>query len=205
MEPPMAPLIPRADITGLVLAGGLGRRMGGIDKGLAPLAGRPLVAHVLERLEPQVGPLLINANRSPEAYAGFGLPVVADHTPDYAGPLAGLEAGLAACATPWLAWVPCDAPGFPADLVARLAAWVVAHDRPIAFAGAGDQRHPVFGLIRRDCLNSLSAYLQSGGRRMQGWLLDQGAVICPFAPAPDGSDPFANLNTPDDLQAYPLA
>jgi molybdenum cofactor guanylyltransferase len=200
----MVPPIPRSEITGLVLAGGLGRRMGGIDKGLAPFHGRPLVAHALERLAPQVGPLLINANRSPDAYADFGLPVVADRIPDYAGPLAGLEAGLAACTTPWLAWVPCDSPGFPPDLVARLAAWVCAHQAPLAFAGAGDQRHPVFGLMRRDCLDALSAYIHGGGRRMQGWLLDRGGLICPFDPPPDGIDPFANLNTPDELRAHPL-
>jgi molybdenum cofactor guanylyltransferase len=129
-------------ICGLVLAGGQGRRMGGIDKGLAPFHGRPLVAHVVERLRPQVERLLISANRNIEAYTAFG-EVVTDRVADFAGPLAGLDAGLHACAAPLLVTVPCDAPFLPADLVARLAAARAAADADVAIARTGTQVHPV--------------------------------------------------------------
>ncbi|HMX17345.1 MAG TPA: molybdenum cofactor guanylyltransferase, partial [Rhodocyclaceae bacterium] len=111
-----------AGVTGLVLAGGLGRRMGGADKGLLDYAGRALVAAAIERLRPQVGTLMVNANRNGEAYAAFGFPVLADAVAGFAGPLAGLQAGLAACTTPLLVTVPCDSPDAPRDLVARLGA-----------------------------------------------------------------------------------
>ena len=113
--------IARTDITGVVFAGGQGRRMGGVDKGLVELDGRALVAHVIERLAPQVGELVINANQNRDRYAAFGYPVVADVIPDFAGPLAGLHAAMAAATTPYVVTSPCDSPFLPADLVARLA------------------------------------------------------------------------------------
>jgi molybdopterin-guanine dinucleotide biosynthesis protein A len=186
-------------ITGLVLAGGLGRRMGGVDKGLSLLDGEPLVEHILRRLAPQVGRLIINANQNHDIYAGFGYPVVGDRITGYAGPLAGLEAGLAACTTPYLLTVPCDSPLLPADLVSRLAACLTAHKASIAVARTGEQLHPVFSLIRSDELPELQAFINAGGRRMEAWLRRLCWAPCPFDDCPEA---FANINTPDELRAH---
>jgi len=194
----MSPPTPE-QITGLVLAGGLGRRMGGVDKGLSRLDDEPLVAHIIRRLAPQVGPLIINANQNQSIYAGFGHPVVGDRIEGYAGPLAGLEAGLAACTTPYLVTAPCDSPFLPADLVSRLAESLTAHKASIAVARTGDQLHPVFSLIRTDELPDLQAFVNAGGRRMEAWLKRLRWVPCPFDDCPDA---FANINTPDELRAH---
>jgi molybdopterin-guanine dinucleotide biosynthesis protein A len=186
-------------ITGLVLAGGLGRRMGGVDKGLSLLDGEPLVEHILRRLAPQVGRLIINANQNHDIYAGFGYPVVGDRIEGHAGPLAGLEAGLAACTTPYLLTVPCDSPLLPADLVSRLAACLTAHKASIAVARTGEQLHPVFSLIRSDELPELQAFINAGGRRMEAWLRRLCWAPCPFDDCPEA---FANINTPDELRAH---
>ena len=186
-------------ITGLVLAGGLGRRMGGVDKGLSLLDGEPLVEHIIRRLAPQVGQLIINANQNHDIYAGFGYPVVGDRIEGHAGPLAGLEAGLAACTTPYLLTVPCDSPFLPADLVSRLAACLTAHKASIAVARTGEQLHPVFSLIRSDELPELQAFINAGGRRMEAWLRRLCWVPCPFDDCPEA---FANINTPDELRAH---
>src|SRR6185437_902575 len=139
--------ISRAAITGVVLAGGQGRRMGNVDKGFVELDGRPLVAHVIERLAPQVATLVINANQNAERYAAFGHPVVADAIGGFAGPLAGLHAGLAVARTSHVVTVPCDSPFLPDDLAARLAAAMAAVDAELAVARTGDQPHPVFALV----------------------------------------------------------
>ncbi len=194
----MSPPTPE-QITGLVLAGGLGRRMGGVDKGLSRLDDEPLVAHIIRRLAPQVGPLIINANQNQSIYAGFGHPVVGDRIEGYAGPLAGLEAGLAACTTPYLVTAPCDSPFLPADLVSRLAETLAAHKASIAVARTGDQLHPVFSLIRTDELPELQAFINAGGRRMEAWLKRLCWVPCPFDDCPEA---FANINTPDELRAH---
>lgn len=194
MQPPS-----KDDITGLILAGGLGRRMGGIDKGLALLDGRPMVAHVQGRLAPQVGALLINANRNADSYARFGPAVVPDCRPDFAGPLAGLEAGLNACATPYLVCAPCDSPFLPTDLVARLGAALAGGQASLAVARTGEQLHPVFALMRRDVLTDLQAFLHAGGRRMESWLQRLRWVACPFD---DQAAAFTNINTADELRAY---
>ena len=186
-------------ITGLVLAGGLGRRMGGVDKGLSLLGGEPLVEHIIRRLAPQVGQLIINANQNHDIYAGFGYPVVGDRIEGHAGPLAGLEAGLAACTTPYLLTVPCDSPLLPADLVSRLAACLTAHKASIAVARTGEQLHPVFSLIRSDELPELQAFNNAGGRRMEAWLRRLCWAPCPFDDCPEA---FANINTPDELRAH---
>lgn len=186
-------------ITGLVLAGGLGRRMGGVDKGLSLLGGEPLVEHIIRRLAPQVGQLIINANQNHDIYAGFGYPVVGDRIEGHAGPLAGLEAGLAACTTPYLLTVPCDSPLLPADLVSRLAACLTAHKASIAVARTGEQLHPVFSLIRSDELPELQAFINAGGRRMEAWLRRLCWAPCPFDDCPEA---FANINTPDELRAH---
>ncbi len=186
-------------ITGLVLAGGLGRRMGGVDKGLSLLDGETMVEHILRRLTPQVGRLIINANQNHDTYAGFGHPVVGDRIEGHAGPLAGLEAGLAACTTPYLLAVPCDSPFLPADLVSRLAATLAAHKASVAVARTGEQLHPVVSLLRSDELPDLQAFIHAGGRRMEAWLKRLCWVPCPFDDCPEA---FANINTPDELRAH---
>ncbi|GLT22582.1 MULTISPECIES: molybdenum cofactor guanylyltransferase MobA [Zoogloea] len=194
----MIPASPE-NITGLILAGGRGSRMGGVDKGLALLDGRPMVSHVLDRLAPQVGPILISANRSTEHYAMFGRPVIPDRLEGFAGPLAGLEAGLAACTTPYLATAPCDSPFLPPDLVPRLAEALCAERASVAVARTGDQLQPVFALMRSFALPDLQAFTRAGGRKMELWLRRLKWVACPFDDAPDA---FANINTPDELRAH---
>lgn len=182
-------------VTGLVLAGGLARRMDGRDKGLIDFQGKPLVAHVLERLMPQVGPILLNANRHRDRYAAYGHPVIADVIDGFAGPLAGLHAGLLASATPLLATVPCDAPLLPTDLVARLAAALEHSHAPVAAACAAGRLQPAFMLCRRGVLADLERYIADGGRKIHAWLAGIGAVEVPF----DAAEAFANINTPEEL------
>ena len=188
------------DITGLILAGGQGSRMGGSDKGLVLFDDKPMIVHAIERLAPQVGPLIINANRNADIYAGFGFPIVADATNPqneaFAGPLAGLLAGLRAATTDWVLTVPCDSPSFPLDLAQRLLA-------AQADNGCGDlfvaqtpvQSHPVFMLVHRELTAVLEAFLNSGERKMGFWQKQNGATFVDF---PDEAA-FANLNTPEEL------
>jgi molybdenum cofactor guanylyltransferase len=184
------------EVTGLVLAGGQGSRMGGVDKGLAPFRGRPLVEHVIARLAPQVDEILVNANRNPEAYAGFGHRVIADEIPGFAGPLAGFERGLAHAAGALVATVPCDSPFLPADLVRRLREALEANGARIAVAKTGEQPHPVFCLMRREVHDSLRAFLASGQRKIDKWYAALGAVEVAFDDEPEA---FANINTRDEL------
>lgn len=182
-------------ITGLILAGGLARRMDGQDKGLLPLSGRPLIAHVLERFAPQVDHVLINANRHRDIYATFGYPVIADVITGHVGPLAGLHAGLQACGTPLLAAVPCDAPLLPEDLVARLVDALEHGKAPVAAASTGNRLQPAFLLCRRQVVDDLAHHLAGGGRSLHAWLATLGAVHACF----DDGQAFANINTPEDL------
>lgn len=186
------------EMTGLILAGGLGRRMGGVDKGLQLLAGKPLVHHVVERLAPQVGKLLINANRSRIDYAALGYPVVPDTIPDFAGPLAGLQAGLAAADTPWVLTAPCDSPHLPLDLADRLLAGAVAQGSQLAVARSEGRLHPVFCLCRTDLCSGLEAFLHGGGRRVMQWCEENGVAIVDFDDQPTA---FRNFNTLEDLRA----
>ena len=183
-------------VTGLVLAGGEGRRMGGVDKGLQPFRGRPMVAHVVERLAPQVDELLINANRNPEAYARFGHRVIADEIPGFAGPLAGFERGLAHAAGDLVATVPCDSPFLPADLVARLRERLEAAGAELAVARTGAQPHPVFCLMRRTVLPSLQAFLAAGERKIDRWYSRLAVEEVAFD---DEADAFLNINTREEL------
>jgi molybdopterin-guanine dinucleotide biosynthesis protein A len=183
-------------VTGLVLAGGQGSRMGGVDKGLAPFRGRPLVAHVIERLAPQVDEILVNANRNPEDYARFGHRVVADEIAGFAGPLAGFERGLAHAKGELVATVPCDSPFLPTDLVARLRAALVAAGADLAVAKTGTQPHPVFCLMRREVHASLAQFLASGQRKIDKWYAALAVVEVAFDDEPDA---FANINTRDEL------
>ncbi|MBV8634412.1 MAG: molybdenum cofactor guanylyltransferase MobA [Burkholderiaceae bacterium] len=192
--------IARADITGLILAGGRGSRMNDSDKGLQLLDGKPLVQHALDRLRPQVGSVCISANRNREQYGAFGLPVFGDDFPGYAGPLAGIHAGLSRCATPWLACVPCDSPALPADLVARLAAAIAAGGADLAFAATGSgqthRRHPVCCLLRTTLLPNLAAYLESGGRKVGAWHTMLKSVEVHFT----DEEAFRNINSLPDLR-----
>jgi len=187
--------MPHDDVTGLILAGGLARRMDGRAKGLLPLGGRPLIAHVLERLAPQVGSMVINANRDSESYTAFGCPVVADVITGFAGPLAGLHAGLGACATPLLACVPCDTPQLPLDLVATLHAALSAGTATVAAASVGGRLQPAFMLCRREVRTDLECYLATGGRSIHAWLATLAALTVPF----DDASAFVNINTPEEL------
>lgn len=194
----------RRDITGLVLAGGLGRRMSadgaGLDKGLVALHGRPMVAHVIERLAPQVGTILVNANRNAERYAAFGHPVVSDAIEGYAGPLAGLHAGLGAARTRWLVSCPCDLPFLPADLVACLWTALQAADggpAQLAVARTADgQAHPVFALVDCGLRADLEAFLASGRRKIDAWYAPLKVVEVDF---PDEAA-FRNINTQEELR-----
>jgi molybdopterin-guanine dinucleotide biosynthesis protein A len=205
MAQPAAAAPTAAAITGLVLAGGRGQRMGGIDKGLQPWHGRALVDHVLARLTPQVVRVMISANRHLDAYAGRGWPVLADAQDDFPGPLGGMLAGLKAVATPWLAVVPCDAPRLPEDLVARLAAGAMppAHGAVVqrAVAGRGLCLEPVCCLLPATAAADLAAYLAGGGRKVESWLLRHARPVR-FDRATDG-EAFANFNTLADLDDLP--
>jgi molybdopterin-guanine dinucleotide biosynthesis protein A len=195
-------MIARTAITGVVFAGGQGRRMGGVDKGLVALDGRPLVAHVVERLAPQVGALVINANQNRDRYAAFGYPVVADVVPDFAGPLAGLHAGIAAATTPYIVTSPCDSPFLPLDLVARLAAAFDAQPIDVAVARTFDQPHPVFSFVRADVRAHLEAFLHGGGRKIDAWYATLRVAEVRFD---DEADAFRNINTAAELAANAVA
>ena len=184
-------------ITGVILAGGQGRRMGSVDKGLVTLDGRPMVAHVLERLRPQVDEILINANQHHAEYAAFGHPVVADALGGFAGPLAGLQVALVRASFPLLSTVPCDSPFLPADLVERLAAALHAAQADLAVARTFDQPHPVFALVRRDVLPHLEGFLDSGGRKIDAWYATLKTVEVAFD---DEADAFRNINTVAELK-----
>lgn len=196
------PPIDRHQITGLVLAGGRGSRMGGVDKGLQLLGGQPLVQHAITRLAPQVGPLLLNANRHLERYAAFGLPVVPDALPDHPGPLAGMLAALEHCRTPYLMSVPCDTPHFPPDLVARLAALLQAQGAALAIPQTTDadgqlRPQPVFCLMHHALRDSLARFVGEGQARINLWARQQGCVYLPC----DDAQAFFNANTLQDLES----
>lgn len=184
------------DVTGIILAGGQGSRMGGVDKGLQPFRGKPMVAHVVERLAPQVDELLLNANRNLEAYAQFGHRVIADEIEGFAGPLAGFERGLAHARGALVATVPCDSPFLPLDLVARLRAALEAQGAQLAVARTGDQAHPVFCLMRRDVHASLSEFLASGQRKIDKWYASLRVAEVAFDDEPRA---FLNINTREEL------
>jgi molybdopterin-guanine dinucleotide biosynthesis protein A len=186
-------------ITGLILAGGMGRRMGGADKGLVELAGRPMVAHVIDRLAPQVDEILINANRNAERYAAFGHRVIADAIEGYAGPLAGLERGLAEAAHDLVVTAPCDSPFLPMVLVQRLHDSMAAAGADLAVARTGDQPHPVFCLCRRSLHAHLRAYLGSGGRKIDAWYATLRSIDVAFD---DQAQAFSNINTREELAAH---
>lgn len=193
-----------ATITGLVLAGGRGQRMGGVDKGLQPFRGQPLAAHAIARLAPQVGEMLVSANRNIDVYASMAARVLVDASDDFPGPLAGMLAGLRAARTPWLAVVPCDAPLLPPDLVARLADAVNA--APGAMGAVVERDHgatgrriePVCCLLATTLADELERALADGQRKVEPWISAH-AIAVPFDRASD-AHAFANFNTLADLR-----
>ena len=195
-------------ITGLILAGGRGSRMGGSDKGLQNFHGLPLALQTLMRLQLQSLPLqevLINANRNLAAYESLGVPVWADSIDGFAGPLAGFQTGLERCETPLLLTVPCDTPLFPLDLVERLAAALDAQDADLAMAAAPEadgavRTQPVFCLLKTDLLESLVKFTQGGGRKIDAWTAHHRCAIVPFDLPSDNPQAFANANTLAELQ-----
>jgi len=181
-------------ISGIVLAGGLGRRMGGVDKGLQLLHGKAMIEHALARLAPQVDDIVINANQNLERYRAFGHRVVSDEISGFAGPLAGLHAGLGAVAHPLAVTVPCDSPFLPLDLVSRLMNSIAEND--LAVAKTGDQPHPVFALVRTSVKKNLEAFLAGGGRKIDAWYASLKVVEVLFD---DEADAFRNINTLEEL------
>jgi molybdopterin-guanine dinucleotide biosynthesis protein A len=188
-----------SSVTGLILAGGKGSRMGGVDKGLQAFRGKRLVDHVYERLAPQVGGVIINANQNQEAYRTFGVRVVSDAIGGYAGPLAGFHAGLSVSKRPFLATVPCDSPFLPEDLVARLFARIDETGAELAVAKTSDQPHPVFSLMRRGVLDHLGDFLKGGGRKIDAWYATLNVVEVAFDDEPDA---FSNINTLEELETW---
>ena len=194
--------IPFEDVTAIILAGGQGRRMGGVDKGLQLFQGRPLIEHVLERLEKQAGTILVSANRHIDRYQAYGYPVYPDGTAGFPGPLAGFLAGLQHCRTPYLATVPCDTPFLHGQLVQRLKSTLESSKADIAVATTeenGIQRiQSVFTLMKCHLANHLEAYLKDGGHKLDRWFETLETVFVPFAE----KETFININTMDELAEY---
>ena len=192
--------ITAGQITGLIVCGGRGTRMGGADKGLQSFMDMPLALHALMRLAPQVGEVMINANRNLAAYESFGVPVWPDPIADYQGPLAGWLAGIERCETPYMAVVPCDSPHFPGDLVQQLADALVREDADIAIAATHEdgrvQAQPVFCLLKTSLLESLLQYLNAGERKIDRWTARHRCVQVVF----EDVQAFANANTLEELQ-----
>ena len=193
-------------ITGLILAGGRAQRMGGIDKGLIPFHQKPLIEATLTRLKPQVGSMLINANRNITKYATYGYPVIMDETPDFSGPLAGFSVGLKACTTPYLMTSPCDSPLLPTDLAAKLATELERGDYQLVYASSKEAdgkvwAQPVFCLMRTDLQDSLDSFLQKGDLKIDRWFKELKSSTVIF----DDAQAFANINTPEELQSLEAA
>ncbi len=185
----------RALITAVILAGGEGRRMGGEDKGLIEISGRRMVEHVLARIVPQVGRVIINANRNRTSYARLGHSVFSDELNDFQGPLAGVATALAQIDTPFLLTLPCDSPAPPEDLTARLYRALETQQADIAVAHDGQRLHPVFALLRRELLPSLRDYLAAGDRKIDLWFERHHSIAVDFA---DEAEAFLNVNSPAD-------
>ena len=188
-------------ITGLILAGGRAQRMGGIDKGLIPFHGKPLIESAIARFQNQVSSIIINANRNITKYAAYGYPVMMDETPDFSGPLAGFSAGLKVCQTPFLLTSPCDSPLLPIDLASRLAKEMVAGDYQLVYASSKESdgkvwAQPVFCLMRTNLQESLGGFLQKGDLKIDRWFKELHSSTVVF----DDAQAFANVNTPEELK-----
>ena len=191
-------MTPIDDITAVILAGGKARRMEGADKGLITLHDRAMVDYIISALRPQAGNIIINANRNPEQYGAFGLPVVADMLGDYFGPLAGMATGMHITDKPYIVTVPCDSPFIPDNLVDTLYRTLEDHQAEISVAHDGARMQPVFALLRCELLPSLLAYLDEGGRKIDTWYQQHRLAHADFSDSPDT---FMNLNTPEDKLA----
>ncbi len=187
------------DVTAMILAGGMARRMGGEDKGLIDLGGRPLIDHVLERIRPQVSQVVINANRNLERYAEFGCPVISDTLNDFQDPLAGFLAVMQQVDSDYIVTLPCDGPCLPGNLVARLHEARQAAGADIAVAHDGQRMQPVYALIATSLQTSLEAYLQEGERKIDWWYNKHHTVTVDFSDAPKT---FLNINTPEDRERF---
>ncbi len=187
----------KENVTGLILSGGKARRMGGVDKGLLTLKGEAMISHVIKRLRPQVGTVLINANREIETYQQFGFDVAQDEINDFAGPLAGFHAGMKAAKTAFLLSVPCDSPLLPESLANRLMKALVENQAEIAVAKTGTQQHPVFCLCRTSLVEDIEDYLKGGGRKVDDWQKNHAYIEVSFD---DESSAFTNINTPEELR-----
>lgn len=185
------------NITAVVLAGGRGRRLGGQDKGLMELDGKPLIKHILDLVTPQVNAVIINANRNQLVYGEFGHPVISDNMTDYQGPLAGFAAALAATDTDYIMTLPCDGPYVPADLASRLSAAIIDNDAELAVAHDGQRMQPVYALLPRILLGSLQEFLDAGDRKIDLWYARHNTALADFS---DDIDTFFNINTDDDLR-----
>lgn len=188
----------RANITGVVLAGGRARRMGCVDKGLLAWHGRPLVAYALDALRPAAGTLLVNANRNLQEYARFGYPVIADHNGEFDGPLAGLLSAMRAAQTEYVLTVPCDCPLIDGALLGRLYARLREEGAEICAAHDGERMHPVFLIAQRRLADDLADYLASGQRKVETWLRSRRLALADYSDHPEW---FANANTPEELAA----
>ena len=186
---------PRQQITAVILAGGMARRMNGQDKGLIELNGRALVEHIITALKPQVGPIIINANRNLDSYTRYGYPVVQDMTGDYPGPLAGMASGMKASDTPYILTVPCDSPFLPNALSEILFHTLIDGKAEVSVAHDGTRMQQVFTLLRRELLADMLAYLENGGRKVETWLTQHKFAVADFSRWPDA---FLNINTPPD-------
>ena len=187
--------IPRESITGMVMAGGKGRRMGGEDKGLLQIHGQPMIQYVLDALCPQVSRILISANRNQDRYRQLGYPVVTDISGDFLGPLAGMASALQACETEYLLTAPCDSPLLPATLAEVLFQALEQKRAELSVASDGQRMQPVFALLRRSLLPSLLEYLDNGGRKIDTWYAQHTTALADCSGFPDA---FLNVNTPED-------
>ena len=190
-------IVQPTEITAVILAGGRGRRMGGKDKGLVEINNLPLIEHVLSAMTPQVGQLVINANRNIEEYQRYGFPVVSDTMEDYQGPLAGFASTMAAAETDYIVTIPCDSPLLPADLVQRLVHALQNEDAELAVAHDGERLQPVFALIRVSLLPSLLEFLRRGDRKIDLWYAQHKIAKADFSDIPET---FLNINTPGDQE-----
>ena len=188
-------------VTGVILSGGRATRMGGVDKGLIPVNGRPMITWVIDVLRPQVAEILVNANRSLDEYRALGYPVIDDGDREFRGPLAGIASGLRAAERKYVAFAPCDSPLVCADLVPRLHAALSSEGARIAVAHDGERLQPVFALLESALLDDLMRYLDSGGRKIDRWYAEQGFARADFS---DVTESFANINAPEEKQALEL-
>jgi molybdopterin-guanine dinucleotide biosynthesis protein A len=188
----------REDVTGVILAGGRATRMGGVDKGLVPVNGKPMIQWVIDLLRPQVAELLVNANRNLDRYREFGCRVIDDGDREFRGPLAGIASGMRAAATPYVAFAPCDSPLACGDLVPRLRAALEGEGARIAVAHDGERLQPVFALLECSLLDDLMRYLDGGGRKIDRWYAEHGYASADFS---DAAASFSNINAPEEKQA----